>query len=155
MFEMSNADVASVAKKATDDVGIVAMVNMKIASTTGVGRTAASTLAVLLREPLAVPSKRDAVSESKNVILGDAGVPLSPLPTFLGSLFKVLLSPLFMVLDVAYSAIDAKAVARVTAFAKGFSREGFAASWAKLLDRIGKCFLCHECVLQLNTRTRQ
>ncbi len=155
MVEMSNANVASVAKKATDDVGLVAMVNMEISPTTRIRSPAAGTLAALPRKLLLVPTQRNAISGSQNMILSGPGVSRPPLPTLLGSLFEVLLSPLFMALDVAYSAIDTKTMPRITTFAKGFSRERFSASWAKLLNRISKGFLCHESVLQLNTRTGQ
>ncbi len=155
MLKVTDTKITSVAQQATDGLGVVAMVNMEIASAFRVIRSAASALAILGSKSFFVPSKRNAVATSKDMILCSPRIFFTPLTTFLRSFLQVFLSPNFMALEGASAAINRPTVQGMTTFAKFCDRLCFFAARTVFGGRIVKGFLRHECVLQLNTRSSQ
>jgi hypothetical protein len=143
MIEVTKTNVASVAEKPSDSIGLVTVVNVKIPSTTGLSRAAARTLAALLDKHLFVRTKWNPVDGSESVIFSGTRMSFPPFAAFRSRFWQVVLAPRFMARNGAWFAVNGKSVLGEVAFVKFLARLFLFASWAELGRRIGESFLCH------------
>jgi len=96
MLKMSEANIAVVAKKASDIALVVTMIDVKITATSRLVRFANGASAILIGKHFVVSPKRDAIGIFKTVISTAARVVLAPLTAVGRSLVQICQSPFFM-----------------------------------------------------------
>lgn len=105
MAKITDTNVASVAKQATDAAGIVAMIDVKIATPASLVIPADCAPPLLGAEQLVVSPDRDSVGRLENVVLSKSRIFFSPFAAAFGPLLQVLLTPFGVERDAASPAV--------------------------------------------------
>jgi len=136
--------VAVITQQASYDASLVVVVDMKVATTTGVGGLADSALAVLLGEQGFVGAQRGFVAGSDGMVLGQAWIGGSPLLGCFAAVGEVLFAPFFVALARALLAIHRQTMNGVFAGVKLIAQLGLSATRASLGDRHVERFSSHR-----------
>lgn len=110
MTKVPNSDIASVAEQATDGVGLVAVVDVKISPTTRVRCSADGTSSLLGGQQLFVGAKRNAVCRSQLMVFRQARVFFAPFLAGNARFVQVLTSPFIVACNHTQAAVHAVAV---------------------------------------------
>ena len=143
MIEVSDTHVTSVAEKAANNAGIVAVIHVKVSPAACLIRAATRTFTLLFGKHLLVSTERQTITSVQGVIFGGAGVSLAPSLRLGRAFFFVYQSPFLMALSNARFAVYVQAMERMITLMKLRARLGFVAPWAKFGRRINERFLNH------------